>query len=74
MEDINCPLNHFLIVFQSLSQHTWLVRRLIQSDKAKNGNYTVTIYMKNIPKTITTDAHLPFISKTSHPLFIADKK
>lgn len=74
MEDINCPVNNFLIIFQSLSQHPWLVRRVIQSDKNKPGNYAITVYQKNMPKMITTDAHLPFIAKTVHPLFLADKK
>lgn len=74
MEDVNCPTSNFLIIFQSLSQHTWLVRRLIQSDKAKSGYYTVSVFQKNISKAVSVDASLPFIAKTTQPLFIADKK
>jgi hypothetical protein len=74
MEDINCSSNNFLIIFQSLSQHPWLVRRIIQSEKSKPGYYKVDVFQKNLPRTIFTDAHLPFIAKTGHPLFLADKK
>lgn len=74
MEDVNCPLNNFLIMFQSLSQHPWLIRRILQSEKAKPGSYSVNVFQKNMPRTVTTDGYLPFIAQTALPLFIADKK
>ena len=74
MEDISQPIQNFLIVFQSLSQHPWLVRRIIQPDKAKNGQFVVTIYPNNSCKSINIDSNLPFAANTNQPLFIADKK
>lgn len=74
MEDITFPLQNFLIIFQSLSQHPWLVRRIIQPDRVKHNHYVATIYPNNICKTISIDSYLPFVTHTHQPLFIADKK
>jgi hypothetical protein len=64
MEDICRPNENFLITLQSLSQHPWLVRRIIQPDRVKNGFYTVTLYSQHSPKAISIDSHLPFVSST----------
>lgn len=74
MEDITHPIENFLIILQSLSQHPWLVRRAIQSDRSKSSNFIVTMYPKHVPKSINIDSSLPFIAQTNQPLFIADKK
>jgi hypothetical protein len=74
IEDVSHPIQNFLIVFQSLSHHPWLIRRIIQPDKRKNGNYVVTLYPKNIRISINIDANLPFFSDSNQLLFIADKK
>jgi hypothetical protein len=67
-------MENMLIVLQSLSQHTWIVRRTIQVDKSKSSQYLVTIYPKHQLKTLFIDANLPFLSANGQPLFIADKK
>ena len=74
IEDICHPIGNFLIVFQSLSHHPWLIRRIIQPDKTKNRNYLVTIYPKNMCISLNIDANLPFFTNSNQPLFIADKK
>lgn len=74
MEDISFPMETVLICLQSLSQHPWLVRRVIQPDKAKSSHYLVTIYPKHQSKTLSIDGNLPFNTNNNQPLFIADKK
>lgn len=74
MEDISHPISNFLIVFQSLSQNPWQVRKIIQPDKSKSGYFAVTLYPKSSCRCISVDSNLPFIANTSQPLFIADKK
>ena len=44
MEDITNPNENMLMVLQSLSQHPWLVRRIVQADKAKNKQYSITLH------------------------------
>jgi len=73
IEDISHPIQNFLIVFQSLSHHPWLVRRIIQPDKTKNGQYVVTIYPNNRCRSINIDANLPFLNNSNQHLFISNK-
>jgi len=74
MEDITHPIGNFLIVFQSLSQHPWLVRKIIQPDKSKARHFVVTLYPKNCCRSVSIDSNLPFLASNNQPLFIADKK
>ena len=74
IEDIAHPNENLLIVLQSLSQHPWLVKRIIQADKGKSGHFSITIHPRHNPKVITTDSYLPIESNTGQPVFVADKK
>lgn len=74
MEDISHPSGHLLIILQSLSQHPWLVRRLIQPDRTRSGYFCVTLQDGTTNRCISVDSYLPFARGGSQPLFLADKK
>jgi hypothetical protein len=72
MEDLNIPLANYLTLCQSLSQTPWLARRIIS--KPRGTNYTLNLFQKHLPKTVSTDGYLPFVTRTNSPLFLSDRK
>ena len=55
IEDIYLSQPQLLIVLQSLSQHPWMVRRIIQHDKKKTKFFTVTLFPKQIQVAVNID-------------------
>jgi hypothetical protein len=50
---------------QCISQHPWLVRKIIQSNKNRLNFYCVNLYINFELTKISVDNHIPFLKDRS---------
>lgn len=70
----NKPLKNMLIILQSLSQHPWLLRRILKKDPTKKNTYNLTINDNNNNKTVTIDQNITFCIENGEPMFVCDRR
>ncbi len=70
----NFAIRNMLIIFQSLSQHPWILRKMVQSDRSKSNFYNVNLYINYAHKLISVDHHVPYLADKNEPMFMSDTK
>lgn len=70
----HAKVKNLLIIFQSLSQHPWLLRKLIHPDRSHQNFYVVSLFIDHIPKSVSIDCSIPYLISENEPMFLSDQK
>ena len=69
----NLVIRNNLILLQCLSQHPWLVRKIVQYDKSRPGYFNLNLYGKFHLKKHNIDCEMPYLKDRDDYMFIEDK-
>ena len=70
----NFVIKNQIILFQSLSQQPWLLRKTIKQDRPKDNNYTIYLHPHKTLKKIIIDDNIPFIKDRNEPMFFSSEE
>ena len=63
-----------IILFQSLSQQPWLLRKIIRQDRSRNNYYTVYLHPNKTIEKVSIDDNIPFIKDRKEPMFFSSEE
>ena len=60
-QEKNFIIKNNLILFQSLTNISWLLRKIIKVDRSKHNYYEIYLYPQKMGEKVCIDDHIPFL-------------
>lgn len=70
----NFTIKNNLIIFQCLTNQSWLLRKAIRADRCRNNTFNVTLYVNHHSKKITVDDYIPYIKDRNEAMFLSSSR